>query len=616
MSRALPRTLRRAAVGSAAALALVAGLLAAPAQAAPVTPGAVDCPDILPTSGLEAGDKGTGLTVVTGAVPQPFAVEVLGVLRNGLGAGRDLIVIEASDQPGGKVISAGGGIWAGMSGSPVYVGGKLIGAIGYGFSASPSPIGGVTPAEDMVDLLDLPGSTAALKAAAKSRPAEVSLSASQRKSISARADAAVPRGSFNALPSPTALSGLSPKRIKQFQAEADAGGLSVVAHQGSTAAVPNAAALTTPQAGGNFAAALSYGDLTAAGFGTTTLVCEDQALAFGHPFGWSGPVSYGANDANSIKIVRDDTFGSFKLADLGAPFGTVDQDRLAGLRADLDRAPVTVPVRSTIRNLDTGRRRVGETRIADKTQLPALTAFGILANYDATFDEIGDGRANTDWTITGRRAGGKPFTLTRGNKIASRFDIGGEAAFDPAYAVDTLLANEFEPVTIDKVDFRSTISSTYRDYTITKMAVSVDGGKYTTPRLLRVKGGALLRIRVTLRPYRSTELETSTLTMRVPRQKGRVGTLRVTGGASLAQGGDEGEKEEGCLIAPETCEDTGEPTLSSILSDLANEGRNDLVAARLVLEADRPGQKTISKTGRKRVAEIVYGGKALAIQIR
>lgn len=616
MSRALPRTLRRAAVGSAAALALVAGLLAAPAQAAPGddVPAATECPDILPAADLKVGDAGTGLTVVTGTTPQPFAVEVLGVLENGIGAGKDMILIEASDLPGRNVISAGGGIWAGMSGSPVYIDGKLIGAVAYGFSLAPSPIGGVTPAEDMADLLNLPGSAAARQAATKSRPAAVSLSASQRKAISARADAAVPRGgSLKALPSPMALSGLSPKRIEQFQAEADAGGLSVVAHQGGTAAA-KAVPAAKPAAGGNFGAALSYGDLTAAAFGTTTYVCKGQALAFGHPFTWAGPVSYGANDGTSLKIIKDETLGSFKLASVGAQIGTVDQDRLAGIRADLDRTPRLVPIRSTISDLDTGKKRVGETRAADRTSLPALTAYGLLANYDAVFDEIGDGRATVDWTIKGRRAGDRKFTLTRGTKIASRFDVGFEAALDPAVAVDTLLANEAEPVTIDRVDFRSKVSTTYRDYRIAKMAVSVDGGKYTTPKVLRVKGGALLRIRVSLRPYRSAALETTTLIMRVPRQKGRVGTLRVTGGATLAQGGE--EEEEGCLISPETCEETDEPTLDSILADIENEWRNDEVAARLVLEANGPGQQTIRKTGKRRVPQVVYGDKGLAIQIR
>jgi SpoIVB peptidase S55 len=608
MPRALPRTLRRTAVGSALLASLVAGLLAVPAAAAPGDdiPAANDCPASIPTSALTVGMTGTGLTVVKGASPQPFAVEIVGVLDDGIGAGRDMIIIEASDLPGRNVISAGGGIWAGMSGSPVYIDGKLLGAVSYGFSASPSPIGGVTPAADMLDLLGLPSSTAARKAtAAKAAPAQVALSAAERKAIDARAAVAVPRGSLEVLPMPMSLSGLSAARVARFQAEADAGGLNAIAYAGSKSAVPTAAASAWPTAGGNFGAALSYGDLTTAAFGTTTAICGDEALAFGHPFNYAGPVNNGANDGSSLAIVKDNTFGSFKMANIGAPFGTVDQDRLAGIRADLTRTPALTPIRSTIRNLDTGVRRRGQTLAADRVQLPAITAYGLLASYDATFDEIGDGRASIDWTITGRRAGNKPFTLTRGNKFASFEDISAEAVSDPASAVEALLYNEFEPVKIDKVSVLSQISTDYRHLSISKMEVSVDGGKFSTPRVLRVKAGATLRIRVTLRPYQSTTLKTTTLTMKVPTTaKGRVGSLLVTGGAELAQGGDE---EEGCLIAPE---------LDSLLSDIAKDWRNDEVAGRLVLEPAEGGTTVLRKSTKKRQSDVVFGEKELTIEVR
>jgi len=618
MPRALSRTLRRTAFGSAVALSLIAGLLAVPAAAKPAAPTAdippaTDCPGTIPTSRLAAGMTGQGLTVVRGAEPQPFAVEILGVLDNGIGAGLDMIIIEVSDLPGRNVISAGGGIWAGMSGSPVYLDGKLVGAISYGFSASPSPIGGVTPAADMLDLLGLPSAAARKAAAARPAPASVSLSATERKAIAAKATAGVPSGSLKVLPVPMALSGLSPKRVTRFQAEADAGGLSAIAYAGSMAAVPSAPALTRPTAGSNFGAALSYGDLTAAAFGTTTAICGNEALAFGHPFTWAGPVSYGANGGSSITIIKDKTFGPFKMAKLGAPYGTVDQDRLTGLRADLTRTPVLTPIRSTIRNLDNGKRRRGQTLAADRSQLPAITAFGLLANYDATFDEIGDGRAGVDWTITGRRAGNKPFTLTRGNKFASRRDVAYVAAFDPALAVEKLQHNEFEPVVIDRVSVLSTISTTYRHYTITKIEVSVNGGKYSTPRVLRVTGGSTLRIRVTMRPYQSTRPTTTTLSMTVPRAKGRVGSLSVTGGADLAGGG---QPDEGCLISPELCEEQKEPSFNSLLADIANEWRNDEVAARLVLGPGAKGSSVLRKTTKKRAAEVVYGEKELAIEIR
>ncbi len=587
------------AIGSAAALALITGLLTAPASAAPI-PAAPDCPGIVPTSSVTAGMTGQGLTVVRGATPQPFAVEVLGVLENGIGAGRDMIVIEASDLPGRQVISAGGGIWAGMSGSPVYINGKLLGAVAYGFSASPSPIGGVTPAADMLDLLDLPAPAAKTRAASPAALQKVSLSAAERKVIAARAEAAVPAGSLEQLTLPMSVSGLTSARIKRFQAEAEKSDLPVFAYAGSRRAAPAATAeLARPHAGGNFVGALSYGDVTLAATGTTTAVCDDQAVAFGHPFQYIGASNYGANDANSLSIVKDNTFGPFKLASIGAQFGRVDQDRLAGIRADLSRLPALTPIKSTIRNSDNGKRRRGTTLAADATSLPLITTFGVLSNYDATFDEIGDGRASSNWTITGRRAGNVPFTINRSNAFASPFDVSFDAALDVGDAVSALVSNEFEPVTIDRVSFLSSISTAYQQWTITSLDVSVNGGAFRSPEVLSVPAGATLRVRARMRPYRSTAIKTSLFTMTVPANtSGRVGSLVVTGGAELAGSGYEA---------------TGS-TLNSLINGIKSKPRGDEVVARLDLEP-LDGGRTLTRTAKNRHSQTVIGELDMAVEV-
>ena len=136
----------------------VAGLLAAgPAGAsatshtghraasAAAAPGA--CPTVMAESDVAAGQVGTGWTVEEGQTREAFKVKILGVLPDGIAPGLDLIVIKVSDKTGNDMIARAGGIWAGMSGSPVYIGGKLVGAVSYGLTGSPSPVGGMTPAE-------------------------------------------------------------------------------------------------------------------------------------------------------------------------------------------------------------------------------------------------------------------------------------------------------------------------------------------------------------------------------------------------------------------------------------------------------------------------------------
>ncbi|MDP9418089.1 MAG: hypothetical protein M3P48_09740, partial [Actinomycetota bacterium] len=180
-------------------LPLVGGLLAtmasSPAQAGPTlsavaAPTAAaaaarpsQCPDPFPVARVRAGMQGEGLTVTRGRTPQRFRVKVLGVLPNALAPGRDIILIDTSDLPGKRVIRQGGGIWAGMSGSPVYIGDKLLGAVSYGFTLAPSTIGGVTPAEDMYDVLRY--RRAGTGAAAAAEPQKVAIPQSLRSRVAA-----------------------------------------------------------------------------------------------------------------------------------------------------------------------------------------------------------------------------------------------------------------------------------------------------------------------------------------------------------------------------------------------------------------------------------------------
>ena len=162
---------------------------------------------------------------------------------------------------------------------------------------------------------------------------------------------------------------------------------------------------------------------------------------------------------------------------------------------------------------------------------------GIWAGYDTVFDEIGGGRANGTWTIKGTREGGVPFLITRANRWADLGDVASPPAFEAADAVDALINQDLEPVSIDSVDFTSTVATEFRQWRITKVAVSVNGGKYAAPAVLRVKPGDTLKARVNLKPYKSTATQISTVTLKVPAgTKGRSGVLSIIGGSELSEG--------------------------------------------------------------------------------
>ena len=119
---------------------------------------ATDCPSVLPTTEAVAGLTGTGYTVEHGNLPEPFTAQVLGRIVNGVGPGMDMIMADLSS----AALTRAGGVWAGMSGSPVYApDGRLIGAVAYGLAAN-SSIAGLTPAEDLMSIARPDGSTAAM----------------------------------------------------------------------------------------------------------------------------------------------------------------------------------------------------------------------------------------------------------------------------------------------------------------------------------------------------------------------------------------------------------------------------------------------------------------------
>lgn len=615
------RQRRTAALGVAALGALLLGQAVGPAQAAPtptVVPG--DCPATLSSAQATTGLVGEGLTVVRGRTPEPFRVEVLGVQPDGIGAGRDLVLIKVSDLPGGHVVDQGSGIWAGMSGSPVYVGGKLLGAVSYGFTSSPSPIGGLTPAADMAELLDL--GTKKARTAERSASGSARLNASVRRAVAARAGAPVPSSTLERLPNPLTVSGLSSARLKRLQQDVTKADLPLRVLAGGRADTPAAAPAGRPVPGGNFASVQSYGDVTSASVGTTTYVCGDQALAYGHPDRFGGPARYGANDADAVAIVQDDVFGSFKLANVAGPFGTVDQDRLTGIRADLTKVPTTTPITTTVRNAETGRSRTGTTGVVDRDLLPALTPYALLANVDSVFDEVGDGRVTDGWTITGTRAGGKAFTVHRNNAWADQAD----AAFSPALAladvVYALTQNEEEHVTITSVTYDATISTTFRQLRLTKVEVSTDGGKTWKKDSVRVKAGKKLSVRTTVKPYQGSTSIKKVTTVKVPKSaKGLQANLAVFGGASLD---GEGSEDTACLL-DESCDSDEDSSLSATIKSIESAPRNDELVLELQAASDDEGEvedrdgkgDTLVLTHREaRQSEVVTGVRSVAVEVR
>ena len=612
LRRLSPRRRRVVAVATVAAL-LALGALAAPASArtAAAPPGA--CPAAVPVSEVTAGLTGTGFTVSSGTTPEPFTARVIGVLKDGIAPGLDLIIVK-TDSP---AIRAAGGIWAGMSGSPVYTSdGRLLGAVAFGLSAAPSRIGGITPAEEMLKVLRFP-STASLQL-----PARVRLSKwlQQRIAGTGAASAAQAAGGMSQLRLPLAISGLVGEHFDMVaQALSRSKRLAVLPFRaGAAPSAPANPAEITP--GSNFAAALSYGDVTMAGIGTTTAVCSVGtastpsmvALAFGHPFTFGGKVALSVHTADALYVQPDNLFGPFKVANLGGVVGTLDQDRLAAVRAPLGAGPVPIPVTSTISAAGTGITRTGTTLVNRDVDLPTVAAFHLLANLDRTFQKIGDGTSLVTWTVTGKTGAGTSFTLTRTNRFASQFDVSFQSIFEMLNFLSVIQGQPFVQVHFSKVTITASASELFRQYQIDKVFRKTGAGTFVpvngrTP--IRVRAGGSVQLRVRLTPFENRgPLQNIDFTYQIPRNRaGSSGTFEVSGGASASSG------NPFCLFDPIACGGAGvaggAKNFSQVLQALVSQPRNDQLTATMIIgpAPGKPGSRPAVTKHVRTVTQIVTG---------
>jgi hypothetical protein len=571
---------------------LVGGALTAPAIAN--HPGG-ECPPAIPINEVRKGMFGTGHTVADGRTRTTFQVEVLGVLKDGLGPGRDMIVAEAS----GPVIDQAGGIWYGISGSPVFVGNRLLGSVSFGLSFGPSAITGLTPAPEMYKILDYPRENS--QAMQKRR---VRLSPAMRKRIAYASGSrmgTVP-GSMTQLKLPVSISGAPAQAIDKVADIIAREKAPLIPYAGSSAVAPSQTTSSGQlHPGDNIAAAISYGDLTFAATGTTTFVCRGQVVAFGHEFFWTGASLFGANAATTLAIIEDPFFGSFELATVDETVGKIEQDRRAGIAGPLGLVPATIPITSTVNALNTNRTREGATQVVLEDEIPFLAWLHTYGNILFTMDQYSEGSANLAWTITGTRASGGTWSVTRDNMYTSDFGIADESAYELAGMLYTLLFNDFEEVGVTSVDVDATADDEVRQYTLADVLVSKDGTTFEDKRRVRAQPGQTIYLRALLSPREGGEDKTVDLTIVLPDKMRNEGLIEIASGYYSPSG-------EICLYEPQFCVDEQGNKIESfddLLMSLQNRPKNNELLAKL-----RSGRRGRVKASDSELLDQVVVGRA------
>jgi hypothetical protein len=523
---------RRSLVGVlTASLALAATSTLAGGVSPAVSAVGDDCPEAFPVEEVAADQAVTGLTVDSGTTPEEFQGTVLGVLDDGIAPGLDMIMVRFTSTEIDRI----GGIWAGMSGSPVYAeDGRLLGAVAYGFAGT-TPVAGVTPAAAMHALKDGVGRRGAQRAV------EVPDRLGRRLVASGDVSAREAGKGLVRLPTPVAVSGL--QGVTQMNKAATRLGIDDTRFFRAGSA--SAAAVTPEEAGiepgGSLGSSMSYGDFSTVGVGTVTMVCGEEVVGFGHPMNWDGSTTMTMHGARTVYIQEDRSWVPFKVANPTGPVGTIDQDRLAGIAGSTGSTPDTTTVTSSARSVQTGAQRTGQTFVSMPDYLPDLAALGVVVNNTRVVDKVGEGSAETSFVVEGTTENGSPFSLARGNRVGSPWDIGYMSPEELYSTLRLLQRNGFTAVDIDSITMSSTLSEKNLGYRIGKVEVRT-GKKWkraSPKRPLVVQRGGTMKLRVTLPPNGASAKELSavrrTLTVQVPRslKGGRGAELLVSGGQSM-----------------------------------------------------------------------------------
>jgi SpoIVB peptidase S55 len=316
---------------------LSVGLIPAHAGDTPAQPKPATSPQIMTVDQVRPGMKGVAYTVFQGTQPESMGVEVLGVLKNLLGPKGDLILVRLT---GEKVEYTG--VVAGMSGSPVYIDGKMVGAISYRIgSFSKEAIAGVTPIAQMLEINEFDSSVPAREPVSHAKPAGAEKTSS-------------PGISFNGLESysqflqpieaPFVFNGFSEATVQQFAPKFAAAGIVPVMGVGAASDAKQPEPLVP---GSAVSAVLVRGDMDVAATCTVTYMDKEHLLACGHPLTQFGMVDMPMTKANVVATLAS-PLNAFKIVNTTEAVGAFVQDRHTGILGRFNRDPQMIPVTLTL----------------------------------------------------------------------------------------------------------------------------------------------------------------------------------------------------------------------------------------------------------------------------
>jgi len=449
--------------------------------------------EIMPLSEIRPGMKGTAWTVFQGTEPEPVPVEIVGIARNMWGPKQDIIL----GKMGGK--AARTNVAKGMSGSPVYINGKLIGAVSLGLSQfSPDAICGITPIELMLEI----------NGGDQSRPAAARVPG---KAVAASGTGDDPLESLVPIDSPLVFSGINGDTLRDFSSIFQQMGLRTV--QGSGAVLthgskPVAGWEHALNPGESVATVLVDGDMGISAFGTVTYNDGKRVLAFGHPLFNLGPVDMPLAKSEVVLTLASQ-FQPTKLANATEVVGALRQDRHSGIMGELGATSPMIPVTLNVRSLDAKEAVLSQKSFHFNIfvhqkwtpTLMMLTLYNSISNLNDFADE-------TTYRLNGKVEMNGPHNVGLATMQAT-----GDMPMPAPMALAVWLGDKFNRLYLNNVNTPDVKGVTLSlDLLPERRVAAIETGWVANTE---VQAGDLLPVKVSVRPYRGEPMQRE-VTVKIP----------------------------------------------------------------------------------------------------
>lgn len=462
---------------------------------------------------VRPGMRGEAHTVIKGQAVVTFPVTVVSVLPR-KGIPKHLILIRAE----GPIIEKTGGIAAGMSGSPVFINGKIVGAIGYGWNFSDHRLGLVTPLEDMIAVFDWKDVKPAFYKPPLPEPSTVSPDVSSSDISSGDIPSA------DAEPLVTLFAdGMSQRAIAGLSSAFN--GKILAMGSGMAENLPPVETVRKMNPGEAVGVMLAWGDVSLGATGTLTAVSKDgRFLAFAHPFINNGAVAYPLTRAWVHDVVPS-IESPFKLGTPMSIIGTVTQDRPQAIGGKLNVYPPSFDFTVNLDDVDNKKKIRKRFHVAAAPFLLSKLAPDALTGLlDDLWGQVGAGTARLNLSVSGPNLAGG---WNRNNLFFSEKDLTKETLKEFKELVEVIALNPFTEIA--PLGFQLDLEMTSNPRILLIEDVKVDKRK--------LKPGEKLKVEVRLRPYRKEPFVRS-FELTVPKESSGKSTVVVRGGGIEEPGQD------------------------------------------------------------------------------